>query len=368
MKRLAWLFTLPFLMSCGPLQGLCLPSREALGMLDQLAAGERRQAEATDRGAIAYEQGGRRYQADLYRPIQALPDAGIVLVPGAAAGGKDDPRLVALAQALARARFAVLVPDIPTLRELRVSPDDVRYVTSAFEHLQSRPELAPEGRAGLAGISYAVGPAFLAALDPLVRDRVRFVLSIGGYHDLTAVITFFTTGYFREGDAWRAKQPDPYGKWVFVMSNAAHLSEPADRAALRELAERKLADPSATIAPPPLSPEGQALWSLLTNEDPTRVPALVSRLPATIRRTIAMLDLADKDLSALRARTILVHGRDDDLIPYTQSLALARDLPADRVRLSVVSGLFHVNLRELKAMDVWRLSCAIQALLAERGR
>jgi fermentation-respiration switch protein FrsA (DUF1100 family) len=72
-------------------------------------------------------------------------------------------------------------------------------------------------------------------------------------------------------------------------------------------------------------------------------------------------------LKAIQARVILVHGRDDDLIPYPQSQALAQALPPGRARLSIVDGLFHVDLKGLQVMDAWRLSCAIGAVLDERG-
>ena len=59
--------------------------------------------------------------ADLYLPGEPAR-AGLVLVPGAAEDGRRDARLVEFAGAVARSGFAVLVPDIPSFRELRPSP------------------------------------------------------------------------------------------------------------------------------------------------------------------------------------------------------------------------------------------------------
>ena len=62
----------------------------------------------------------------------------------------------------------------------------------------------------------------------------------------------------------------------------------------------------------------------MTNADPARTLALINALPD---ETVAMIDaltLADKDLHALPARLILVHGKSDPLIPYTESIALSR--------------------------------------------
>ena len=80
-------------------------------------------------------------------------------------------------------------------------------------------------------ISYAAGPAILAALRPDTAPQVRFLVAIGGYYDTEAVVTFFTTGYYRSGpdQPWQQGEPNAYGKWVFVAANAERLDDPGDR-------------------------------------------------------------------------------------------------------------------------------------------
>lgn len=232
----------------------CIPSAEAIRFIEDLAAGSgptrlKALTPTPRRESSSFTVNGRNYQADLYRGATAAPRAGVLMVPGVAQRGKDDPRLVAFANTLARVGFAVLVPDFENVRNLKVQPGDVDEVADAFEYLVSRPDLAPQGRAGISAHSYAVGPALLAALKPELRDRVRFVQGVGGYYDIHSVITFFTTGYYRsEGEkTWRYLKPDPYGKWIFVLSNAERLAEPSDQTTLTEMARRRLADYQAPI-------------------------------------------------------------------------------------------------------------------------
>ena len=70
---------------------------------------------------------GRTYGADLY-VSEGPAKAALVLVPGVVREGKDDRRLIAFAQALSKAKFLVLVPEIENLRDLRVSPDDATAI------------------------------------------------------------------------------------------------------------------------------------------------------------------------------------------------------------------------------------------------
>jgi hypothetical protein len=320
-----------------------------------------------ERSRISFAVDGRRYQADLYRPKER-PLAGLLLIPGAAEEGTDDPRLVALAMTLSRVRFSVLVPELTGLRELKVGPGNIREVRDVFAWLSSRPELSPKGRAGMAAFSFGVGPAILASLEPAILAKVQFILAVGGYHDLVEVLGFFTTGYFQKNDRWRYLEPNVYGKWVFVRSNVDRVSSPADQQILKTIAERRMGDPEASIADleARLGPEGEAVFEFVANRDPGRVRSLLEELPPGIREDVAALNPALRDLSRLRARLILVHGCDDNIIPHTQSVALARAAPKGQARLFIVKGLMHVDI-EPGLLSRWRLWRAVDALLAERS-
>ncbi|MFP4270031.1 MAG: hypothetical protein ACLFTL_05640, partial [Alphaproteobacteria bacterium] len=208
---------------------------------------------------------------------------------------------------------------------------------------------APERQVGLAAVSFAVGPAVLAVDQGAPVD---FVVAIGGYYDLEAAIAFFTTGRFRAGpgEPWRYREPNAYGKWVFVLANAPRLEDASDRRLLREMARRKLEDPDADIAPlvAELGREGRAVHALLANADPERVPALIDRLPAGIRAEIEALNLARVDVAAWQRRGIeptfvLLHGTGDPVIPASESAALAAALGPERSRLYLVDGLGHIE-------------------------
>ncbi len=355
----------------------CSPPRalEAIGVLRDIA-------ETTSPGAIVSGDAAPRAVAVRYRGSAAgrtgdlymLEDSrvGLVLVPGAAEAGKDDPRLRAFAKSLARAGFVVLVPEIETLRRLMVRPGDAEDIADAVAYLSRRLGNGGRARIGIAAISYATGPAVLAALDPRVRRDVGFVVAIGGYYDIDAVVTYFTTGYFRDGpeQSWRYQRPNVYGKWVFVRANLPRVGDDADRALLEAISARKLADPTADTAAleARLGREGRAIMALLTNSDPDAVGGLIAGLPPAIRRDMAGLDLDRRDLSGLTAHLILIHGRDDAIIPYTESVALAAAAAPDRASLYLVDGLAHVDLRPAGLSDTLTLWRAVYRLLSERDK
>ncbi len=379
LRRGAWLLAC-FLVCTG-----CAtrPYHDAYLVLDDLAAAgdsrlERSTAEPS-RTPISYTIDGRSNRGDLYLPGEGAPEAGVVLVPGAVPEGKDHERLVALALTLARVRFAVLTPELSGYRELTIRPDQVREVADAFRYLADREDLSPGGRAGIGAFSFAVGPAVLAALEEDIRDRVRFVFGVGAYHDLRLAIRFFTTGYFEDDGKLRHAEPSDYGRLVFAKTVQHHLRDPTDRATLEAMVEARTRDPTADITSLAgrLGPEGQSVYRLLTNADPDRTLELISGLPDETVATIDALTLADKDLRALPARLILVHGKSDSLIPYTESIALARAAAPSRSHVTIVShALGHVDLEFADLLsaqfwtqelpDAYRVLRAVAMLLRER--
>ena len=361
------------LSGCSPLRGW-----EAMRVAQDIAAaggpsGLKDSRPPPLRRGLAYSVEDRASSGDLYLPGDRV-EAGLVLVPGAAVDGKDDPTFVAFAESLARARFAVLVPEIANLRQLKVRATDARKIADAVRHLAG---FVPEGEGesggppvGIAAVSYAVGPAVMAAATPDAGPLVRFVAAVGGYYDLEAVITFFTAGVYRAGpgEPWQRATPNAYGKWVFLRSNADFISLPSDRRLLLAMAERKLQDLEAGIADlaEGLSPEGRSVYALLENRDPEKVELLIGTLPARVREEIRALDLKNLDLSRVSARILLVHGRDDRIIPYSESLALAAAAGEAQAELFLVDNLAHVDIGPGSLDDQYTLWRAVYRLLEER--
>ena len=261
----------------------------------------------------------------------------------------------------------MLVPDLAGLRDLKVSAGDARAIADACLYLAG----LGDGRRplGVTAISYAAGPAVAALFEPGVEAEVDFALAIGGYHDLEAVITFFTTGHYREARRpWRRRAPNAYGKWVFVRSNAGRLESPRDRVLLSAMAGRKLDDLSADVSDlgADLGPEGRTVWALLENRDPERVPALIAALSPGVVEDIRRLDLKRRDLARLGVRFILVHGRDDPIIPETESRSLAAALAPGRAELFILNNLDHVDPKPAGLADKIRLLRAIYTVLELR--
>lgn len=352
----------------GGIAAACAPGRslEAVRVLRDIEAGSRpsglkETTPAPLRTFVRFGAGDAR-EGDLYLPGEAAK-AGLVLVPGLTPRGRDDARLVDFATTLARARFEVLVPDLPHLRALQVTADDAVPIADAARHLAGR---LAERPLGIAAVSFAVGPAVLALGEPGVR--ADFFLGIGGYWDLEALVTYVTTGFYRHEGGWAFRPPKAYGKWVFVLSNAGRLGDAHDAALLTGMADRKLADKDADIADlaGALGSGGRAVYALVTNPDPERVPELLAALPPELGEEIGRLDLKRRDLAHIPVRFVLIHDRSDRIIPAEQSEALAASLNPGQASVYIAGGLDHAQVKNPGIGDALTLFEAVNTVLRLR--
>jgi fermentation-respiration switch protein FrsA (DUF1100 family) len=358
------LVTLPLLLSVPPLQRGC----EALQLLMQMDGVElpgilaavpatRQQIEFTDRG--------HTIKADLYRG-EAPARAAIVLQHGAAAGGKDDARLVTLAGQLAQARFAVLVPEMPGARALQISSDEIPVLQSAVDYLQRQGVGLFQGPIGIGGFSVAAGLAIHAAMLPSLRERVDFILAVGSYYDLRETLHYMTTGSFMLEGELQQMVPNDYGKWVFVLSNLDKIADAEQRVILRQIATSKRDNGAySERLVSQLGGEALATYRYVTNREIGVAPGLLEQLPVPLRAEVERLDLANKDLSRLRAKLLLVHGIDDNTIPYSQSIALYRAVPESQSDLYLLQHWAHADPQS-GGGDSWTMLRVLYRLLQLR--
>ena len=313
--------------------------------------------EAPVRQAVTFSGGGRTIPATLYYPQQTglgvaagtTPGAGdgtgVVLVHGVNETGKDDERIVWLADLLARSGFTVLTPDFLGFKSLTIRTADVEELVASVQYLAGRTGDVGPGRIGLIGFSYGAGPTIIAAADPRVRDHVQFVVSFGGYYDLLNVIIFVTTGYYEFGEIRGWTVPNEYTRWIFLRYNLELIPAQRDREILKEIAEAKAVNPGVEAGPlaATLGPEGRAAYELLVNRAPERVADLVAALGPAVRQQIRFLS-PSRVIRDLRARLFVVHSDPDDFMPKTESLRLATALESrGNVHLALLRVFNHVR-------------------------
>ncbi len=312
-----------------------------------------------------------------------------ILVPGIHMDGIREERLVGLARELAATGLQVLTVAPPDLARYRLTTDSTDELEDAIAWASARPDLAPDGRVGIMGISFSGGLALVAAGRPAVRDRVAYVLSFGGHGDLLRVLRYLCQGKGLPVDAQaralatggehiHIPPPHDYGA-VVALLNLADRVVPAEQVAgldeaitvfLRASSIDRL-DPGKAKAVfararqlgEALPEPARTLMGYVSDRD-------VGKLGHALLPLLAGLDLP-AGLSPERsplptAPVFLLHGADDSVVPASEMLSLARTLQATtRVRAFASRLITHAEANRGAALaEMWRLSSFWQDLLA----
>ncbi|MGH9641203.1 MAG: alpha/beta hydrolase [Terriglobales bacterium] len=294
-------------------------------------------------------------RARLYVPQGIVNPPGMLVVHGIHHLGIDEPRLVAFARALSASGIEVLTPELPALADYRVDAHSIDLIgNSARSFSQSLGQ-----KVGVFGISFGGGLSLLAATNQQDERFIRFVVSVGGYDDLERVCQFFISNQIARPDGTILHMAaHEYGPLVLIYSHVEDFFPPADvdvaREALRLLLWEKV-DESRKGAEK-LSPPSRKEMDLLYNHDIEPLASEIERVIAQHRAEMTAVSPHGR-LSDLHVPVLLLHGSDDNVIPPTELLCLARDVPPADLQMALISPvLSHVSLeRKPSLADNFRL-------------
>ena len=151
---------------------------------------------------------------------------------------------------------------------------------------------------------------------------------------------------------------DPALALAFLARNLDLVPDTRDRTAVADALQGR-------PLPPDAGPGARAVLALLQNREPARVDSLLDALPAETQGLLDALSPA-RHLARASPRLLLVHGKNDPAIPFTESMRLAA-AARDRARVVIVELIGHVEGQApawRRLADVIRLWSVCYELLA----
>lgn len=294
-----------------------------------------------------------------------------VLLHGITVPGRHHDALRRMARSLAAAGHYVIAPEVAAWRALRVDPNEsFPAVRAGLAGLESETP-ADMGRVGLIGFSVAGRWAFnLGAQEP---GRLRAIAAMGGYWDIERTLAAMVLGeHDWAGRAYRY-DPDPYGRWIMganllplirdhrfgTDSERGRAAEALHRLVFTAgqngaMAGSAVYDPLNQSLRSGLPSGAHPAWDILAPRSSEKV-----REKALARELVHLMALAaverfpllesTEGLDRLTLPLLLLHGRADRLIPFSETLRLADHLPPDALRRVTVTRLFgHTRSREAR--------------------
>jgi hypothetical protein len=296
----------------------------------------------------------------------------VLLVPGIHSLGIEEPRLTALAGDLAGSGVRVMAMALPDLQQYRITPHATDVIEDAITWMATRPDLAPDGRIGIVGISFAGGLSISAAGRPSIRDKVAFIVSFGGHGDIRRVMHYIATGEAPRVEGITLHPPHDYAVAVVLYGLADRGIVPAGQVAvLRSGIETFLLASQLTLVDMTKADATFATARGLQKTMPEPSATLmgyvndrdVGRLGPRLVPYLNQLGADDPALSPELAEpphapVYLLHGDGDTVIPTVESSILGDELRrrgAD-VHVLLSSVITHAEAnRTAAAGEVWKL-------------
>ena len=304
------------------------------------------------RREVTYPQADGTGVADIYRIPDDKERAAVLLFLGANAAGRDDKDVVNLGNALARAGFVAMFHWSPTMAlQFNIDPTEIENLVWAFQYLRER-EFVDRQRVGIGGFCVGASFALVAAADSRIRDDVSFINAFGPYYDardLLLQVASRSRHYQGQREPWN---PDSLTLRVLANELIETLADPRER----DLMHRKYVErqdvPQTELQG--LSRPGLRVRRLLDGTTPQEAQELYGELPADFRENMRRISPSTY-VGNLKARVMILHDRDDRLVPAAESRRLAEALE-QRGDFRYTEVLAFEHVRPTSGGGLWELA------------
>jgi len=279
----------------------------------------------------------------LYRPQGEMRGA-MVLLHGVHHLGIEEPRLVSFSRSLAGTGVLVMTPELKDLADYHITSETIDLIGESAMILSAR----VNRRVGVMGLSFAGGLALLAASRPEYAKSIGFVLAVGAHDDMGRVARFFAANTIENPDGSSASlQAHEYGVLVLAYSHLDHFFSPRDMAPAREALRLWLWEKTddAEAAARRMTPQGQLEFEQLVHHHEQVRPQIMEEI---VRHSEEMQAVSPHGhMGQIKVPVYLLHGSGDSVIPASETMWLAKDVPASELKASLISpALIHVSMEQ----------------------
>ena len=265
--------------------------------------------------------------ADLYLPKGENSHPAVVFFMGVVPPDRDESRIVALAEGLARTGMVVMIPWLETQHQNRIVEKDIESLVDAFIYLENHPRVKL-GKIGMGGICTGASMSIVASQDLRINDRVSFVNSFAGYYDAADfIVATAAKTRFDEVSSIRWN-PDSLTQNLIT----THIVDGAfdkDQVILNRII--KTGEWTQQDSDD-LSSSGRAVLTLISGPN---VDAAREAITSLNSRTTQFLEniSPSTNIGNLKAEVLLMHDSSDKLVPPEESRRFAKAIESNGRRV-----------------------------------
>jgi pimeloyl-ACP methyl ester carboxylesterase len=282
-------------------------------------------------------QNNKKIPIDFYPSIHNPTKAPtIMFVHGINKGGNNEPRIINLCRSITNCGFNVVAPYYEDVAHYWIAPDTAENIAQTIDAICKDQALAPTGDLGIFSISFTGTLSIHAASKCSKPRNIRDILLMGSFSRAKPTLEFILSKDCQQ----------IYPKLILIR-NLLRIRGATEQEILDGLLYAinatfinddhytELKEYLTTLAPE----KQQQIWGIINNAMDSE--HYIAEYTAEINK---FADLFDKsgDFSRLTCPVVIVHGYDDNTIPYVESEALHEQLNNE----NIVNKLLVTNLIE----------------------
>jgi pimeloyl-ACP methyl ester carboxylesterase len=263
----------------------------------------------------------------------------ILAVHGMAPGGNRDQRMINACSVITECGYTVVAPQFTDIMNLRIKETIVDDIAGAIKALSENKMLCPSGKISIFAASFSACMSIIAASRKETNQLINSICAVGTFCDINSSFDFLLNSNYS----------DEYARLIFF-SNFLHVSTGLNLEIERALqtALKDSANPGNKLLLPDfienMSEENRDFFlGLLNNPDSRKYHwEIIKSRSLEVRRLIRRIS-AFNAIGSLKSAVALIHGRNDSVIPPTESIRLHQRLSLFKKpsRLSITPLISH---------------------------
>ena len=271
-------------------------------------------------------------------------DQSFVIYPGASPYAEDHVESTKLGKLLASLGYQVFMPRIPPLKNLEISETSIDWMAHFWYWLTSQTNVQPDKIAAV-GISFGGALLLKASLDErMLKNPPMSILTYGTYCNFETGLQFLTTGEVSINGKIKMIKPHEWGLVILFYNYIQFVELQYDTHSIRKVLKMRINDQHKQVEEKRQKFTGkdlELLNAILDNKITPEIQRIVKLFMEKMKPEFKRIS-PEFWCNQVKQKVFIIHGMDDSMIPFTESLMLANKLLNKRL---LFTGLYeHSNI------------------------
>ena len=263
-------------------------------------------------------------------------DSILILYPGATIKGESHPKMITLARSLAINGVKVFLPRIPPLINLKLTEDILLWTVHFYKWVFNN-YCENDNQINIAGVSFGGVIVLKSCLDPfLVKNRPKSVLVFGTSFDARTTMEFMFNGKMIYKDKVIKLNPNPWSVIVMLHNYLNKINTGYDTKRIEQALTYYIHEKSKKFE--------QAFNELNNIEKNLINDSIELNVSDELKRVMNLIfNDCSNEIDFFSAKTwcnkitnnvFIIHGKNDSLSPFTESIKLHHELQNSNLLVS----------------------------------